>query len=211
MLSVTNGDGPVHRNVLDGSTDDPLAFAARVNWDIAGHMGYEEGALRQRSCEWVAAVGAWAHYFVDHRFENPLDDASTLDRLAWGVDAAVGWGGFSFTAAYSAMSIESDASGTTDGFSYLVQLGYLFPDTAWEIAARYSAYEVDPDGGSGASGNEIGVAINYYIDGHADKVTLDGAMISTDDFNLLSDVYTGYNATGDSDGLLLRLQWQLAL
>ena len=55
MLSVTNGDGPVHRNVLDGSTDDPLAYGARLNWDIAGHMGYEEGALRQRSCDWTAA------------------------------------------------------------------------------------------------------------------------------------------------------------
>jgi|GEM_PF-1700305 len=212
MVTVTNGDGPVHRNVLDGSTDDPLAFAARLNWDIMGHMGYEEGALRQRSCEWVAALGAWAHYFVDHRFENPLDGNLTIDRLAYGVDAAVGWGGFSMTAAYNGSTVESDASGSTDGFSYLIQLGFLFPDTAWEIAARYSAYELDPSGvGSSFSGNEIGVAVNYYIDGHADKVTLDGAFISTDDFNLLSDVYAGYNATGDSDGLLLRLQWQLAL
>ena len=108
MLSVTNGDGPVHRNVLDGSTDDPLAFGARVNWDIMGHMGYEEGALRQRSCEWVAAVGAWAYYFVDHALENPLDGANTLDRLSWGVDAAVGWGGFSMTAAYNALTLEAD-------------------------------------------------------------------------------------------------------
>ena len=53
--------------------------------------------------------------------------------------------------------------------------------------------------------------MNYYIDGHADKVTLDAAFISTDDINLLTDVYAGYNATLDSDGLLLRLQWQLAL
>ncbi len=213
MVTVTNGDGPVHRNVLDGSTDDPLAYGARLNWDIMGHMGYEEGALRQRSCEWVAAVGAWAHYFVDHRFENPLDSDATLDRLAWGFDGALGWGGFSMTAAYNAATLESGGSGSSvDGFSYLLQLGFLFPDTAWEVAARYSAYELDPSGvGTSFSGNEIGVAVSYYIDGHADKVTLDGAFISTDDVNLLSDVYTGYQATDDSDGLLLRLQWQLAL
>ena len=100
MVTVTNGDGPVHRNVLDGATDDPLAYSARVNWDIMGHMGYEEGALRQRSCEWTAAVGAWVHYFVDHCVENPLAH-DTLERLTYGVDAAVGWGGFSMTAAYS--------------------------------------------------------------------------------------------------------------
>ena len=58
MLTVTNGDGPVRRNVLDGNTDDPLAYSARINWDITGHMGYEEGALRQTTCGWVASVGA---------------------------------------------------------------------------------------------------------------------------------------------------------
>ena len=208
MVTVSNGDGPVHRNVLDGATDDPLAFGARVNWDIMGHMGYEEGALRQRSCEWVAAVGAWAHYFVDHRRENPLDGDQTIDRLAYGADAAVGWGGFSLTAAYSAVTLETNSS-SADAFSYLIQVGYLFPDTAWEIAARYSAYEVDS--GDGVSGNEMAVAVNYYIDGHSDKVTLDAAFISTDDANILSDTYAGYNATFEGDGIMLRLQWQLAL
>ena len=53
--------------------------------------------------------------------------------------------------------------------------------------------------------------MNYYIDGHADKVTLDAAFISTDDVNVLSDTYAGYNATGTGDGIMLRLQWQLAL
>jgi len=208
MLTVTNGDGPVHRNVIDGRTDDPLAFGARLNWDIMGHMGYEEGALRQRSCEWVAALGAWAHYFLDHRQENPL--IQNAERLTWGVDAAVGWGGFSMTAAYN--SANWDNNGTVfDGFSWLVQLGYLFPDTAWEVAARYSAYEHDPAGAAIFTGNEIGVAVNYYIDGHADKVTLDAAFISTDDSNILADTYAGYNATGTSDGMMLRLQWQLAL
>ena len=43
--------------------------------------------------------------------------------------------------------------------------------------------------------------MNYYIDGHADKVTLDAAFISPeDDGNFLADTYAGYNATGDSDG-----------
>ena len=195
MVTVTNGDGPVHRNVLDGSTDDPLAFGARVNWDIMGHMGYEEGALRQRSCEWVAAVGAWAHYFVDHRLENPLDGDQTIDRLTYGADAAVGWGGFSLTAAYNGVTLET-GSDSVDAFSYLIQVGYLFPDTAWEIAARYSAYEVDSTA-TAVSGNEMAVAVNYYIDGHSDKVTLDAAFISTDDDNILSDTYAGYNATGD--------------
>ncbi|HVG94314.1 MAG TPA: hypothetical protein VND21_07695, partial [Planctomycetota bacterium] len=53
MATVTNGDGIYHRNVLDGTTSDNLAYSARVNWDFMGHMGYEEGALRQTQCGWV--------------------------------------------------------------------------------------------------------------------------------------------------------------
>ena len=54
--------------------------------------------------------------------------------------------------------------------------------------------------------------MNYYIDGHADKVTLDAAFIQADDDgNFMADTYAGYNATCDSDAMLLRLQWQLAL
>ena len=213
MLTVTNGDGPVHRNVIDGRTDDTLAFSARLNWDILGHMGYEEGALRQHSCEWTAALGAWAHYYTDHLQENPL--VAIADRLAWGVDAAVGWGGFSFTAAYNAFDWSTSPSGgfyDIDGYSWLVQAGYLFPDTAWEVAARYSAYRGDQaNANTGIGGSEIGVAVSYYIDGHADKVTLDAAFISTDDANILADTYAGYSATGTSDAMMLRLQWQLAL
>ncbi len=211
LATVTNGDGPVHRNVLDGSTDDPLAFSARVNWDIMGHMGYEEGALRQTSCSWTAALGLWAHYFVDHASENAI--SHNADRLTWGVDGAVGWGGFSLTAAYSMATWDnSDFGNEFDGASWLVQAGYLFPDTAWEIAARYDAYTFEPSGSANFGATEIGVAVNYYIDGHADKVTLDAAFIQADDDgNLMADTYAGYNATYGSDGMLLRLQWQLAL
>ncbi|MFO0932198.1 MAG: porin [Planctomycetota bacterium] len=205
MLGVTNGDGPVHRNVLDGTTDDCFAYSARVNWDIKGHLGYEEGALRSHECEWAASLGAWAHYYTDHDFENPF--RKFADRLTWGVDAAFAWGGFSFTAAYNAFNWDGP-NGEADGMSYLVQAGYLFPGTAWELAARYDHYEVDD---ANASADEIGVAVNYYIDGHADKVTLDVAFITSDDVNALADTYAGYSPSFDSDAVLIRLQWQLAL
>ena len=32
-----------------------------------------------------------------------------------------------------------------------------------------------------------------------------------DDSNALADTYAGYNTTFDSDAILIRLQWQLAL
>ncbi len=205
MLGVTNGDGPVRRNVLDGETSDAFAYSARVNWDVKGHLGYEEGALRSHDCAWAAAIGVWAHYYTDHAQENPF--SKFADRMAYGVDAAFQYGGFSFTAAYNAFTWDFSSS-ELEGFSYLAQAGYLFPGTAWEVAARYSYYEVS-DSTEGAA--EIGVAVNYYIDGHADKVTLDVAMITGEDLNTLADTYAGYSPSYDSDAVLVRLQWQLAL
>jgi hypothetical protein len=212
MATITNGDGPVHRNVLDGFTSDPLAYGARVNWDVRGRTGYEEGALRHRACDWTAAVGAWVHYYADHSQENPF--SKFADRLTWGVDAAAGWGGFSLTAAYSAFSWEPDSGDTLDGWAWLVQVGYLFPDSAFEIAARYDRHELSsvPGFGGDIGATEWGVAVNYYVDGHGNKLTLDGSFVSPEgEGNFLGDTYAGYSPSFDSDAMLLRFQWQLAL
>jgi hypothetical protein len=213
MATITNGDGPVKRNVIDGSTDDPLAYSARINWDIKGHLGYEEGGLKGRSCDWAASVGAWVHYYVDHFFEN--DITHYADRLTYGIDAAAGFGGFSFTAAYNMFDYEENETGPAfwdEGSSWFAQVGYLFPDSAWEIAARYGGYTTDYVGGGTSGATEWGVAINYYIDGHANKLTWDASFItSEEDGNAFGDVYAGYSPTFDNDGMLIRFQWQLAL
>ena len=146
--TVTNGDGPVHRNVLDGTTDDPLAYSARVNWDIKGHMGYEEGALRQTTCELGRRRSAPGRTTTSTTsIENPL--VKLADRLTWGVDARgrlrrlLVHGGLQRGDVGPAATSASTSTAT----SWLVQVGYLFPDTAWEIAARYDAYTHDFDGG----------------------------------------------------------------
>ena len=217
MVTVTNGDGPVHRNVLDGTTSDNFAYSARVNWDVKGHLGYEEGALHSTECAWALSIGAWAHYYADAEQHRPF--AKFADRAAYGVDAAFTWGGLSATAAYSMTSWElgdDNGGGNLDGDFILVQVGYLFPGTAWEVAGRWSSTHLEGDGGSNneQTVTEFGAAVTYYIDGHADKVTLDVAFISPDEDlpgNIFSDVYAGYNASGSSDAMLVRLQWQLAL
>lgn len=209
LATVTNGEGIFHRNVLDPTTADPLAYTARVNWNILGNLGYEEGALRQRECEWSLAVGAWGHYQQDHVQENPLIEGN--ERWSAGADAALGYGGFSLTGAFNWAQWKSPAGVKTDFTSYLVQAGYLFPGTAWEIAARWSAYLIDTSG-SKHGANEFAGAVNYYIDGHADKVTVDAAFITKDKLgNIFGDAYPAYWPTDGSDGMLLRLQWQLAL
>jgi hypothetical protein len=200
--------------VLDTTTNDNLAYSARLNWDIKGHIGYEEGALHQHGCEWLLSVGGWVYGYTDVLFDKT--HTADGDILAWGLDIASGYGGFSFTAAWNSFTrSNSDIGPDVDGFSYFGQIGYLFPDTAWEIAARYSWYTHDVSGGTKSSESEIGVAINYYIDGHSDKLTLDAAWLTGEDDGAFHtfDTYAGYwnNITESDTALLIRFQWQLAL
>ena len=221
MITATNGDGPNTRNIFDGETDDNLAYSARLNWDIRGHMGYEEGALCQNECEWRAAIGGWGYIYNDVRNDHTHDKYA--DRVLFGGDLALGYGGWSLTGAYnhveySNSSYEPGINAT--GWSWFVQLGYLFCGTAWEVAGRYGVYSHKFDnGGSFTNGleatfgaTEWGFAINYYIDGHGDKLTADFTRVTPDDLgNLEGDTYAGYHSTGLSEATMIRFQWQLAL
>lgn len=215
MLALTNGDGGDSiRNVVDNRTDDNLAASARINWAFLAPIYYEEGALRQSTCEWYGEVGAWAHFYAD-RLDGP--HRSFGDHLTFGADLALGYGGFSFTGAFTISTLSDfPAIGSTDvdNTAILLQLGYLFPGTAWEIAARFSSIEVEVGGATGSM-TEIAGAINYYLNGHGNKLSLDVSMLDESDNDLnFFDVYTGIQpipgATPDQ-AILVRFQWQLAL
>ena len=215
LATLTNGDGPARRNILDQSTNDNYAYSVRLNWDAVGcrgfPIGYQEGALRQHECEWVGSVGAWAYWYTDVLKDKPHTDFAT--RFCWGVDAQAGYGSWSLTAAYSHARLDqSDIPGfdRLDGWSGLVQAGFLFPDSAWEVAARYDVHSFDAFQKSWG-GTEIAGAVTYYIDGHSDKVTLDLSHIRGDhQADVQADTYAGTSAV-TADAWLLRLQWQLAL
>jgi hypothetical protein len=216
MLAVTNGDsGDSIRNIWDQGTDDNVSISGRVNWAFLKPIGYEEGALRQNTCDWYGELGVWAYYHADR-----LDKAHFADQpdyLFWGVDLALGYGGFSFTSAFNYMDLSSGAGGVGDAtiWTALVQLGFLFPDTAWEIAARWSNISIDPVGPTDSITHmEFAGAVNYYLNGHGNKLTLDVAYVQADkDFGFnFNDLYTGYHSIqADKTGLLVRFQWQLAL
>ena len=215
MVAVTNGDGGDSiRNVLDDRTDDNMAVSARLNWAFLTPTYYEEGALRQSTCEWYGEVGAWAHMY-DSRTDGP--HTIVYDGLVWGADLAMGYGGFSLTAAYTIGAFENWYGATTDldTTMILLQLGYLFPGTAWEIAARYSSAKFE-FGGDGEV-TEIAGVLNYYLNGHANKLSLDVTLLEAVDAGStlqLNDPYSGLRAPGGGDGdtsMLIRFQWQLAL
>ena len=216
MLAITNGDGGDSiRNVLDHRTSDGLAFSGRLNWAFAKPIGYQEGALAQETCGLYGEIGAWGFTYADR-----TDKPHTVwgDWTLYGVDVALGWGGFSFTGAYT-MGDVTDlflAGGDVDFTMWLAQLGYHFPGTAWELAARASSYDIDPANGGGGSVSELAFAINYYLNGHGNKFSVDISFFEGNDPGsvLIWDAYTGiggYAFGEETYGTLLRFQWQLAL
>ena len=216
LLSITNGDGGDSvRNVLDHRTSDNLAYGFRLNWAFLAPIGYEEGALRQQTCQWYGEAGVWAHYYAD-RSDKP--HVSWGDILNWGIDVALGYGGWSFTAAYGAATIADGDTGPStiddvEQTNYLVQLGYHFPGTAWEIAARANGIDVENgpfDGGL----TEYAFGVNYYLNGHGNKLQLDVSFLeASDDWFGIPSVYPGYQGGFDNENsaVLIRFQWQLAL
>jgi hypothetical protein len=224
LLTVTNGDGGDSiRNVIDQRTSDNLAYSGRLNWAFLNPIGYQEGALRQTTCNWYGELGVWGYYYADR---DDLPHTQITNATRFGADLALGYGGFSFTGAFTLGSDKNAAGGKVNYTAYLAQLGYHFPGTAWEIAARYDGYNVDQKtpafGGNfgGGAVHEIAFALNYYLNGHGNKLSLDWSLVSGSDAAsvLIFDPYTGYpgasGATGtgnDSYGMLFRFQWQLAL
>ena len=220
MLAVTNGDGgDSTRNVLDFNTSDNLAYSGRLNWTFLKGIGYTEGALRQNTCTWYGELGAWGYYYADR--EDRVHRA-VFDRLLVGGDLALGYGGFSLTGAFTYADMTNSDIGFNDEnwIIWLVQAGYHFPGTAWEIAARWSAYTRTIETAAGdiePKTNAFGAAINYYLNGHANKLTLDASFIQAEADGIFGggywDTYSGVPLGWGSDGdaMLFRFQWQLAL
>jgi len=221
LITVTNGDGGDSvRNVLDQRTSDNLAFSGRLNWAFLAPIGYTEGALRNGTCQWYGELGAWAYYYAD-RTDNP--HVTVVDATRFGLDLAMGYGGFTFTGAYTLITNENAAGANLDSAAFLAQLGYHFPGTAWEIAARWSGYDADGAfGGASGAVSEFAFGVNYYLNGHGNKLSIDASWVQGGDAAsaLIFDPYTGYNGNGNGAttglgdnnyGMLLRFQWQLAL
>jgi hypothetical protein len=207
--TITNGDGPRTRNVLDVTTTDNLAYSARLAWDVRGDVPYVEGSLNQHEREWGVNIGAWAFAFDEITLDKPHTRAGEV--WCYGVDTAVNYGPWSFTGAYNwAQRNDSDVGSDYDGWSGLLQLGFHVPNSPWAVAARHSAYSWDYDGSSVKQGGaEWGFAVNYYVDGDRNKLTLDATWINGgyEDRNNLEDVYAGYHNTNDGDALMFRFQW----
>ena len=143
----------------------------------------------------------------------PATSDQAVAITAYGADLMFHWNMLSMYAEYRLMNTETETvsgaapSTDIDGTGWVVQAGWAFPlanGSAIEPALRYSQLDLNTDAdetsvvGStdiAGSGNQFDIGVNYYIDGHNNKLQLAYQMWEAEE--------------GEGDANIIRLQHQL--
>lgn len=227
------GQGSVfNRDAMDTYSDN-LLFSGMFEWVITcNEYKWDEVDSRDcdKRCEFQAAVGASAYYENDddsqHGSWGNLAVRSTGRAERTGLNAwfRMQYQGFSFVAEGYQRAIEY-SSGALDQVDQGVHalLHYRFADSNWGLGVRggmiflddnYSAIAV----GAGAvpiedTISEFGVVVNYFFWNHNHKLSLDvnwvqdNSGVNTSSAGYMFGVNRGVVV---EDGVMLRVQWQVA-
>ncbi|MBW1962802.1 MAG: hypothetical protein JRH18_24210 [Deltaproteobacteria bacterium] len=176
--------------------DDNLRIAGRIS---ISPFDPETGWFNQGTYlgkKRVLSVGAGADYQQDLMFGSREDDYSawTLDAF---YDQPIGTSGaFTFEGAY--INIENGPNNITftqlssgdDGSIISLKAGYLFTDKLGpgqiQPFAHWQYIDVDESGKDNT--NVYGFGLNYFLKGHANKISLDFAFVDQDEEVLTQDV-----------------------
>lgn len=158
---------------------------------------------------------------------DPADDFQAETTFGgWTVDLSLEGDGWNFylagNGAYTNNSA-SDGNGFDDSFTdygLVAQGGFFFPDTDWELFARYDGIFADDERpGVADAGDDdsesfstVTVGTNYYWSGHAAKFTFDVQYFidnANDGLNTFTNREIGYLGSGEDGEVTLRFQFQL--
>jgi hypothetical protein len=202
-VAFTDGIGDDNSNWLDAPTNDN-------HWGAAGRAEYFFSGQRKQYDDFSALGNK----------EDLLVAGAGVDVTQSGGDTAythtldVQWenaSGFGAYAAFVGRLIDAGAAGDFYDWGAQIQGNYLFRPK-WEGFARYDfmMFEDDQAAGAGAEDffHEFTVGVNYYIQGHAAKFTVDGTWLP----NGSPSNQTGLGVlAGDDSQFVLRGQFQLYL
>ena len=183
MLAVTNGDGgDTTRNVLNPLTSDNLAYSGRLNWAFLKGIGYTEGALKQGTCQWYGELGVWGHYYADR-----LDGGTERPRLAHrglrpsgggsrpgaGLRRLLVHGGGDVLRGHGLGRVSPTTKSGCSTSSRPVTTSRARPGRS-RLAGAATTRTIKAAGGDiEPSTQELGVAVNYYLNGHGNKLQFD--------------------------------------
>ncbi len=213
VVFVFDGVGDVIGGALSGGESD-YAFTARGEWKWAGNWSDFDDFTAAPDQEYSGLIGAAFHW--------EGGDAASVDFLgapimvdynmySWTVDVSAEGNGWNAFAAYMGSTFDADDFDVTD-HGFVVQGGFLIPDSDWEIFARWDAIIPDGDRAGDDTFNTLTCGANYYISGHAAKFTCDVAWhldegTSTDLVG--SNTGIGYLLEDEDGQVVVRGQFQL--
>lgn len=210
---IYNGEG---RSV--DNPDEQMMYMGRIQWNMFGRdLKWRQSDVKYHKKPTGSLSASWAtHRGVCTRWSSSgcgsLSGYSTSNQHKvdqWAQGAAFKYKGFSFQQEYHEKDVEVNGSGVTQELDGLyAQAGYFFHDLVpvipegLELAFRY-AYVDEPDSDNlllTSERDEYTLALNYFIAGHNNKVTLDSSILTLDDAS----------SGADLDEFRVRLQWDIS-
>lgn len=202
-IGVYNGEG---RN--KSNPDNGMLYSARVLFEPLGKYSYKESDI-ETSSKPVMLVSAAYAVSKDQAGSTNTNLNGRLATTALGISDVTGYNAFA-GAKYSGASMhaeyfhraidpDNDAKDEEKAEGYYVQAGYLIVPKTIEVAARYEYFDPNDDSSDDLR-KEYGIGVNYFINGHRNKIQADFFKIKDE---------SGKTKEGEEDNRL-RVQYQLA-
>ncbi len=188
----------------DGANQDNTGFLGGPDFGVSGRVEYTVMGDK-KNYEDFTALGTKKDLLVLGMAGDWTQSGGT-DTLYHTLDVqyenASGFG------AYAAYLAAASSDGTDDRYDWgaMGQIGYLIPDSKWEVFGRY-AY-IDSEAEADVL-HEITGGVNYYLSKHSAKFTIDLTYLPTGAGG--GDSGIGYVDSGDDDQIVLRSQFQLVI
>lgn len=207
------------------------AATARVEIKFAGAWDQFKDFTSMPGSQFGAMLGVAGHIegsandvaFTDGA-GDPAEGETTFG--GWTIDLSLEGDGWNLylagNGAYTNNSSDSANPGDPSDESFtdyglVAQGGFFFPDTDWELFARYDGIFSDDDRTAGAGDDSetfstVTVGTNYYWSGHAAKFTFDVQYFIdnlNDGFFTATNREIGYLGSGEDGEVTLRFQFQL--
>ena len=211
-FALVNGDGP---NV-DGNDNNWLGWIARLGFYPMGMVEYGESDLANTQDLKFGIAGSYAAY-RNRYMTTPVDpdDAENLTQRGdqFEIDAVITWSGLYVTGEWHKRMgeepVETGVGGNEtmddrDDYGWFIQVGFVIPDTEFEVLGRYSAIQFDSARTTDTESSwELGMAWYPGQEGHPFKAVLTFGQVMQE-FNDVGGV-----SIDDDEAFFVRLAFQL--
>lgn len=190
-----------------------FAITGRADYVFAGDPAQFKDFTSNQSSDFGFRLGGAAHW-QDGDVGDGATPGSGLknapDVFAWTVDAQAEFQGANLFAAVLANHVDGEAGASdADNYGYLVQGGFYVAEDV-ELFGRWEFFDID---GVSDEPNIFTAGVNYYINGHANKLTADVGFATEEMTGVfaMDSRGTEVDASGDDGQIFFRVQWTLMI